>query len=372
MAPTQPAKPRLVSLDVFRGLAIGGMILTNNPGDYEYIYPGLDHAEWHGWTPVDLIFPFFLFIVGVSIALALERSPDSWLPSRAQLYRILKRGVIMFALGLAYNGFPYYDLSSIRIMGVLQRIALVYVATCLLHLALRSRWLLVLVAAILLGYWGLMTLMPVPGLGHPSLDKETNLVAWLDQLLMRGHLWEYDIPWDPEGLLSTLPALCLALLGLLAGRGLRSGQAAQAWRQAAWGAGLLGLGLLWDQWFPINKGLCTSSFVCFAGGAALLMLAACHWWVDLRGQRWGISPFLMLGMNPLSVYLASEMLEKIMWLILVEDGGGVVNLHVFLYRHYMASWLSPFNASLGWGVFIFLLNLGLAWVLYRRRIFIKI
>jgi predicted acyltransferase len=349
------------------------MILANNPGDYNFVYHGLDHAPWHGWTPVDLVFPFFLFIVGVSIGLAVDREQARegqwWLLG----WHILRRSLILFALGLFYNGFPQFEWSSIRIPGVLQRIAVVYLLACLLHLALSRRAIWWTIAAILLGYWGLMTLMPVPGLGHPSLDREANLVAWLDRLIMRGHLWEYETSWDPEGILSTFPALCIALLGLLAGHHLQSGIRKDGRPLLAWGVLLIFVGLLWDAWYPINKGLCTSSFVVFVSGAAMVALELCHLLADIHGQARWFKPLLVMGMNSLFIYLFSEWLEKIIFLIKVPSGAGeMVNLHTFLYENYFTSWLEPFHASLAWALFFLALQLGAAWLLYAKKIIIRI
>ncbi|MFH1034144.1 MAG: heparan-alpha-glucosaminide N-acetyltransferase domain-containing protein [Pseudomonadota bacterium] len=368
-----PAHTRLVSLDIFRGLAIAGMMLTNNPGSYEYVYPYLDHAQWHGWTPVDLVFPFFLFIMGTSLVWALDREKVKWGGPGGVAGKTIRRALILLGLGLFYNGFPNFDWPSLRIPGVLQRIALIYLLAVGLHLRLGSRGVAALMVAILLGYWGMMALLPVPGLGQPSMLKETNLVAWLDHMIMRGHLWEYDTPWDPEGLLSTLPALCIALAGLLTGRAMRARPGRCLAALTGWGAGLLLLGLLWDAWYPINKGLCTSSFVVFSSGAAILLLAACHWLADVKQQTAWARPLVVLGGNSLALYLLSEFLEKILFLVTVQAGpGGPVNLHAFLYDRFFASWLAPLHASLAWALFFLSLYLGLAWLLYRRRIFLKI
>lgn len=326
-------KSRLCSLDVFRGLAIGGMILVNNPGDYEYTYPGLRHAAWHGCTPADLVFPLFLFTVGVSIVLAgnneRDRAKGWWSLGR----RIFKRSLILFSLGLLNNGFPNFGLSSMRVPGVLQRIAVVYSLTSLLHKGLSRRAIMGVMVVILLGYWGLMSFVPVPGLGHPSLDKASNLVAWLDTQSMGGHLFEHDPPWDPEGILTTFPAMCITLFGLLAGHLLKDGSRTNGLPMLAWGSLLILAGLIGNAWYSMNKGLSTSSFVVFASGTALVVLALCHWLVDIHGKVGWFKPLLVMGMNSLFIYLYSELLARLSFMIKVTSiVGEQVNLHSFLYE----------------------------------------
>jgi len=266
---------RLLSLDAFRGLTVAGMILVNNPGDWGHIYAPLEHAPWNGWTPTDLIFPFFLFIVGVSITFALGQSAGSG-SQEGVIGKILKRSLTLFLLGLFLNFFPKFDITTVRIPGVLQRIALVYLACSLIFLKTTPRQQLYILAGLLVGYWFLLTVVPVPGVGYANLEPTTNLAAWLDRIIITpAHVYKATKVWDPEGLLSTLPAISTGTLGLLVGTWLRSNRPATdkvAWLFTA-GCLLTLAGLLWNGFFPINKALWTSSYVLLAGGLAMLGLA---------------------------------------------------------------------------------------------------
>ncbi|EPR37209.1 protein of unknown function DUF1624 [Desulfovibrio sp. X2] len=370
-ASSAPQK-RLVSLDALRGLTILGMIMANNPGNYEFAYPPLTHAPWHGLHLADFVFPFFLFIVGASIAVSVRKnaSPED---NAATVAHVLKRAAVLFVLGLVLNGFPDYDLATIRIPGVLQRIAVVYAAAALLHLSLKRRKILWIIAATLLGYWLVMALVPVPGVGHASLDKGTNLAAWLDRLLMRGHLWDYDAGWDPEGLLSTLPAVCIALIGLFPGLWAKGEIKCSAPRMFLWGVGLVLLGSAWNAWFPINKSLCTSSFVLVACGAGLMLLTLFRQVMDVHGLTAWARPLVVCGRNPLAIYCLSTLTEKGLHAVKLTDGPGTqIDLHYYLYRGGYSSWLPPHAASLAWACSACLLWLGVAWILNARKIFIKL
>src|SRR5262245_4381882 len=263
-----PASQRLISLDAFRGMTIAAMILVNDPGTWSAVYWPLDHASWNGWTPTDLVFPFFLFIMGVALELSTARrsaaNPQG--DNRAILRHVLIRALILFALGLFLNGFPFFHLHRIRIMGVLQRIALCSLFAGLLTLKTTVRTRVIVVAGLLLGYWALMTLVPVPGYGRGHLDPEGNLAAYIDRALMSGHTWK--AMWDPEGWLSTLPAIATTLMGGFAGRWLLSAASESRKVLALVVAGGVGLvaGEIWNRWFPINKNLWTSSYAVFTAG----------------------------------------------------------------------------------------------------------
>lgn len=363
---------RLLSLDVFRGITIAGMILVNNPGSWEHIYSPLEHAPWHGLTPTDLVFPFFLFIVGVSITLALGRRAQT-AGSRRDLYvKIIRRTLIIFALGLVLGGFPYYDLQTIRIPGVLQRIAVCYLITSVIFLNTRWRTQAIIAAALLVLYCVIMNYVPVPGFGAGNLEMEGNLAAYIDRRLLGGHTWKPL--YDPEGILSTIPAIATTLCGVLTGHLLNSKRAALEKVSAMFVAGLAALvaGWVWSFWFPINKALWTSSYVLVTAGMALQLLALCYWLVDVKGyQRWA-KPFVIFGSNALALYFLAELFSNIIGVVTFPRDGGRVDLKSWLYETFYASWASPLNASLLFAISIVLLWLGVMTILYRKRIFIKV
>ncbi len=367
---------RLLSLDVFRGLTIAAMILVNNPGSWGYVYAPLQHATWHGATPTDWIFPFFLFIVGISVALAIGRRKDSNADRSALVRKILWRSLVIFLIGLFLAGYPYFDLSTLRIPGVLQRIALVYGVTALLFLVLDARRLFWVGAGCLLTYWGLLTLIPVPGGHAPNLEPATNLGAWLDNALLGGHLWAQSRVWDPEGLLSTLPALATGISGILAGEWLR--QQRDDFEKVAGlmvvGAACVAGGLVWGSVFPINKQLWTSSYVLYTTGIALLVLGVLYWWIDINERRRGIKPFVVYGTNALIVYAVSGVFARTLNAIQVAGlSGSDVSLKTWLWQTvFEPAFTSPYNASLVYAIANVFLLLGFAWVLYSRKIFIKV
>src|SRR5690606_10623690 len=304
-APGSTHKKRLLSLDVFRGATVAAMILVNNPGDWGNVYSPLLHAEWHGCTPTDLVFPFFLFIVGVSIAYALSSRKNDPAARGGLVQKILTRTLILFALGLFLNLFPVFDFSTVRIPGVLQRIAIVYMLASFLFLKLSPKGIAWLGAGILAGYYLLMSLVPVPGIGPANLEPETNLAAWVDRgVFTTNHLWSSSKTWDPEGLLSTIPALATALGGILAGVWLKKKD--DAANKIAWmfTFGLTGIlaGMLWNLFFPINKALWTSSYVLYTAGWASSVLALLYWLIDVKGYRKFTRPFVVYGINAITVF----------------------------------------------------------------------
>jgi predicted acyltransferase len=367
---------RLVSLDVFRGATIAGMILVNNAGDEPAAYGPLQHARWNGWTPTDLIFPFFLFIVGVAMAFSLHSRLERG-QSRGALFRhILWRGLLILALGIFLNGFPnHYQLHSLRFYGVLQRIAICYVITAMLELWTGWRPQVAAAAACLIGYWLLMRYVPVPGFGTPGidipiLDPDRNIAAWLDRWLLMGHL--YEITRDPEGILSTIPAVATCLLGLLTGKWLRRSSSDKTKTYGLFVSGAIALiaGQVLSIWFPINKKLWTSSFVVFTAGMALLSLTVCYWLVDVKKWRkiWSTA-FLVLGANAIASYCFAEVVAHVLYRIRLHNG---ISLQQYIYSTFFEPVSSPPNSSLlyacGFLLFCWLFML----VLYRRRIFIKI
>jgi predicted acyltransferase len=365
---------RLISLDVFRGITIAGMILVNNPGSWGSIYPPLKHAEWHGCTPTDLIFPFFLFIVGVAITLSLSKRKERGDDQFKLLMNVLRRSLILFGLGLFLNGFPYFDFSAIRIPGVLQRIAVVYLISSFLFLKSSLKVQIYLTVFFLVIYWILMMFIPVPGVGPSNLEKTTNLAAWLDNLFLSGHMWSSTKVWDPEGILSTLPAISSTLIGILTGHWLQS--ANDKTNKTVWlfvfSSLLMFTGYVWDGWFPMNKSLWTSSYVLYTGGLALNFLAVCFWLIDVKGIKWWIKPFQVYGMNAITVFFLSGIVAKLMYLIKFNYEGNEITLKTFLYSNLFESWLSPINASLAWAIVYIVIWLGLMWILYSKKIFIKV
>ncbi len=368
MSPPATLPTRLVSLDVFRGLTVMLMTVVNNPGDWGHIYPPLEHAEWNGCTPTDLVFPFFLFIVGVSLAYALAGAKRDGVPLGPVLARVARRAAVLFGLGVLTSLYPHFDFATVRIMGVLQRIALVYFGCSVIYLTTSWRTQLLLLVVFLSSYAVLIQLVPVPGFGPANLEPTTNLGAWLDRtLLTEPHLWKTSRTWDPEGLLGTLPALGTGLLGLLAGTWLRR-PAAQLSKPAglAMAGGLTVIaGLIWNTWFPINKALWTSSYVLYAGGLALGLLALLYWLCDERGYRRGVGPALAFGVNAIAVFFFSAILSRTFGLLrLPAPAGTLVGLKEWLYEWGIAPFFSdPRNASLAgavvclliwWGVLSFL------------------
>ena len=367
----------MLSLDVFRGITIAGMILVNNPGTWSAIHTPLKHAEWHGWTPTDLIFPFFLFIVGISITLAFARRVETGNDQHDLILKLIKRSVIIFALGLFLSGFPYFNLAEIRIPGVLQRIAICYFVASLIFLKTSWQTQALIAVALLFIYWALMTLVPVPGFGAGDLGKEGNLAAYIDRWLLGNHIWKGGKVFDPEGLLSTLPAISTTLAGVLTGHWLRTRrtQLEKAGGLFFAGACAVAVGWAWHSWFPINKSLWTSSYVIFTAGMALQLLAVCYWLVDIKDYRRWAKPFVIFGVNALALFVFSGLLARLMtdkhWQ-LPRANGSMGNLQTFIFDHFFASWTSPINASLFYALTYILFWLLLMWLLYRKNIYIKV
>ncbi len=371
------AAQRLASLDVFRGLTIAGMILVNDPGNGAAVYAPLEHAAWNGWTPTDLIFPFFLFIVGVSMVFSFAKRSAS----TGALYRhIVIRAAVIFALGIflaAYPFFaPYSHLSTLRIPGVLQRIGVCYLLASLIYLTSSRKWRAAVVGLLLVGYFVIMKWVPVPGYGAGDLSPVGNLAAFVDRKLLTGHMWAYRQQlWDPEGILSTLPAIGTTLLGTFVGewlRGAYSGARKAAGLLVMGGVGLA-LGEIWNIWFPINKNIWTSSYVVFTAGFAAVILGICYWLVDVKQRRTWAKPFLMVGMNPLAIYFLAGFVAKNMylWKPFVVNGQAA-GLQWYLYNRLFAPLAAPVNASLLWAICFTLVFMLLGWGMYRAKIFVKI
>jgi predicted acyltransferase len=392
---------RLISLDVFRGVTVAAMLLVNDPGNWNAIYWPLDHADWNGWTPTDLIFPFFLFIVGITTTLSLE-SRKARGDSRAELrMQVLRRAAIIFALGLFLNWFPGFSVGHIagdpeflarvvrkllhvRIMGVLQRIALVYAVTGFIALTASWRVQIGILAALLLGYWAISVLVPVPDTGATGLaaiaDRSHTLAAWIDRGALDwgswgNHLWSQAKTWDPEGLLSTLPAIGTAILGLLAGRWIQSSQPLSRRILVLFVAGLacVAVGLLWGQVFPVNKKLWTSSFVLFTGGMAAGTLALFMWLIELRNNRWWTEPFRVFGVNPILAFFGSNIFALLIYVdFTVTWHGNRIAPEEWFNDVFLASWLPDKVASLAFALLFVILWWAILRLFLKRGIFIRV
>ena len=373
MENVKPGSSRLLSLDVFRGITIALMIIVNTPGNRE-AYSQLDHAEWSGLTMTDLVFPFFLFIVGVSIVFSLAKrlekgTTDGLVP------QIFKRALIIYAFGMVLNAIPNYHPSTIRILGVLQRIAICYFFASLLFLKTSLKTQIAVAAAALLGYWLAMTYLPVPGIGAGVLTKEGSLASWLDRAVLGAHTYRSGV-YDPEGILSTIPALATTLLGVFTGLGLKSGRAQFEKVKGLLAAGLVSVavGWLWGLAFPINKALWTSSYVLVTAGLALWLLALCYWLIEMKDiKAWG-RPFEIFGINAIAAYMLPIFLLKflVLYKIPVPGAAEPEQLRVLICNGVFGAWLSPLNASAAFAFSYMLLWLAAFWLLYRKKIFIKI
>jgi predicted acyltransferase len=379
---------RLLSLDVLRGLTIAFMIMVNNnggPGSWKE----MNHAAWNGFTATDLVYPTFLFVVGVSIVLATQaRLARGQSPAKLARHTVV-RAVVLFAFGIVVNNYPYFHWQHMRFYGVLQRIAICYLIVELFYLWDRRVWTKVLVLVVALaGYWALVRWVPVPGAGMPVrevpfLDRNQNIVAWLDRKLMPGHLYE-DAPAhdarDPEGLLSNIPAVGTTLIGLLTGLWLLSGRSPKkkAGGMAVGALVCLALGYLWSLEFPLNKKMWTSSYVLWAAGWSLALFALAFWAVEVRG--WGKAggtralawPWLVFGSNAITAYMISELLPGTIDMFRFHAHGRLVTPLLYAHAHIYARIPDP-----GWSTFAYAVSIAAicfvpVWIMYRKRIFVKV
>ncbi|MEA2763339.1 MAG: hypothetical protein QOD47_2623 [Gemmatimonadaceae bacterium] len=400
VAPVAHKRERLLSLDVFRGMTVAGMLLVNDPGTWSAIFPPLEHAEWNGWTPTDLIFPFFLFIVGITTYLSLSARRARGDDDSAIVRQILRRGLIIYLLGFAMALFPFYQwgtiesiphaaawdrilfrIEHVRILGVLPRIAIVYVCAALLTLKTTVKQQVITIAALLFGYWFAMTLIPVPGenvIGALLLHtKDRNLAAYLDRAILgTNHTWIGSVTFDPEGPMSTIPAIATAMLGVLTGRWIAQRDKQLLERVVGiFAAGSIGMmfGLMWNWSFPINKNLWTSSYVIFTAGMACVALATIMWIVDYCNVKWWTKPFVVFGVNPIVAFVGSGVLARLIYTLWhVSYNGKVVAVQDAIYQIVFLPWLPPRVASLAFAISFVLLWYGILTVLYRRNIILKV
>lgn len=369
--PKAPAG-RLVALDAFRGATIALMVLVNTPGGPSSYGP-LNHSEWNGCTITDMVYPSFLWIVGVAITLALGKKVESGAAKGKLFSQILKRALVIFVLGLIVYAAPAFNLSTQRVLGVLQRIAICYLIASVIFITSNWRAQIAWIVGLLTSYWLIMTLIPAPGFAAGDLAPGHNISNYVDQIILGRHNYTGTKTWDPEGLISTLPSIATALFGVMAGHILRLKKPLSertTWLYLA-GSVLLALGLICDIWLPINKKLWTSSFSLFMAGIDFIVFAGLLWLVDGRGYQRFVRPFVILGMNAIAVYMASELIEEAMSTIHLESGPQRVDLHEWIYLNVFAPLLSPMNASLAFAICYVLLMYLIAWTMYKRGWFLR-
>jgi predicted acyltransferase len=399
------AAPRLASLDVMRGLTIAGMILVTDPGTYSAVFPPLTHAAWQGATPADMIFPAFLFMVGVSTVFSIEARMRRGATRAALIVHILIRTVVLIVLGLLVNGFPFYDLHHLRIPGILQRIALCYAAAALLYLTIarvgkaesavessaqnattRTAAVLITVIAILLiGYWALLRYFPVPGFGPARYDSLGYLGAYIDRAVFATrHLWAwgltagYGVTYDPEGLLSTLPAIANTLLGVLTGVWLRLSRPARSKAADLLYFGALLFLVAWplSSLMPVNKRIWTSTFALLSGGGALLAFALLYWLLDVRSvPRWtrpALEFLRIFGTNAIAAFVLSSVITATLDAVHFNIAGVTVSLHHAAHQYLFAPWLPPRIGSLAYALAIVALNGAFLYPLYRKRLYLRV
>ena len=352
---------RVLSLDIFRGATIASMILVNDPGSWEAVYAPLLHADWHGWTFTDTVFPFFLWIVGVSLTLSFARRVERGGDRGRLPLHVLRRSALIFGLGLLLNGFPRYDLATIRIPGVLQRIAICYLAASVIFLFTKTTRARVLwIAGLLAGYWVLMM-----GVGGGVLTAEDNFSARVDRMLLSGHMWSQTKTWDPEGTVSTLPSIATVLFGVLCGTLLRSRLTPE--QKTSWmflaGNLLIFAGLMLSTWMPVNKKIWTASFSVFMAGLSFVVFACWYWLVDVQGWRRGTRPLMIYGMNAIAVYVFAGVLARTL---------GMTGAGAWAFANVYAPLAPAKLASLLYAVTFVLVCYSLAWIMYKRNWFVRL
>ncbi len=373
---------RLVSLDAFRGATVAGMMLVNNPGTWRAIYPQLEHAKWNGWTFTDWIFPFFLFAVGSAMVFSFAKQKES---GKHDLYKkIFVRSLKIFLLGIFLNGFPFgllfghhFDVATMRIPGVLQRISICFFVVSFIYLNTTLRQQIWLTVGLLATYWLMLVGIPVPGYGAGVLEAQGSLPWFIDSNLLAGHTWAgAPAPgFDPEGILSTLGAIATTLCGVFCGEWLRSPHSKEektAWMFVA-GNVLLLLGAIFDIWMPINKNLWTSSYVVLMAGWSLVCLAMFYWLIDVKGWSGWSKPFVMFGMNAIAAFVFSGVIGRITGLWKVSKGDGTLtSLKNYVFENCYLAVASPINASLLFAITFMLMMLLIVYLMWLKKWFWKV
>ena len=368
------ASERLLSLDVFRGLTIAGMMMVNNQGGPE-TYVQLEHASWHGWTYTDTIFPSFMWIVGVALTLSAAKRVERGENKHTLLMHAVRRALMIIGIGLGLAAFSgivrgTFHFETWRFPGVLQRIGIGYLGASIVFLYCKIRGQIFWTVAFLLSYWLLMFYYPIPGVGAGHLEKEANLERYVDMAVLGDHIYKHDKYWDPEGIVSTLPSIATVLFGVLAGQIIRrsTNHGERAARLFLSGNGLILAGLILSAWMPINKNLWTCSFSVFMAGISTVLFASCYWVCDAKGYRKWAWPLVVYGMNAMAAYIASWLLETFVEVIKI----GTQTLRQVAYERLFETWLSPVNASLGYSLLFDSIMFAFAYLLYRRQWFLKL
>ncbi len=378
---------RLISLDAFRGFTIAGMILVNNPGSWGNIYPQLAHASWNGWTFTDFIFPFFLWIVGVSMTFSFAVRKTKGDDNTKLLLGVLRRSAIMFGLGIFLTGFPFgllwghhLDWATIRIPGVLQRIAICYLISSMIYLNTSMRGVILSIGALFVTYWLFMFYYPVPEIGAGVFEKGRNFAAYIDSMFLSGHMWSATKTWDPEGLFSTLPAIASSLIGAVTGDYLRQSPQEKT-EKSVWmfvfGSAFLLIGAILDMWMPINKSLWTVSYTLFMAGWALCIFGIFYFLIDAKGIKKWAYPFIVYGMNAIFVFVLSGVAGRAMGLwkfnVMLSDGTyHDVSIKTIITQNLFDPFFSPLNASLMHAIVWISVMYLVVWVMYKKKWFVKI
>ncbi len=369
-------KKRLLSLDFFRGLTVAAMILVNDPGDWGHIYAPLEHSKWNGCTPTDLVFPFFLFMVGVSIVYAISNKKDDKALHKQIILKALRRSITIYIIYAALHFLFTFNFHHFRILGVLPRIAIAFFICAAIYTKTNFKTWLWLFSIILIVYCFLMTVIPVPGYGYAILEPGKNLAAWLDNIILTpDHMWSGTKTWDPEGILSTLPAIATCLYGIIVGTTLKRTDFNEA-KKVAWlltfATFSVIIALIWNNWFPINKALWTSSFVLYTGGLATAGLSISYWLIDVHNRKKYIMPFVAYGSNAITAYIAADVVLAVLAWIHVNLNGKTVNLQEYLYQTIFVPNFSPINASLAGAITYVLILMVPMIILYKKKIFLKV